>query len=96
MHLYLVLLVKKNLSESSLEHQTWHAGLAQSNLPDSIFGNLKKKKTRFLRIGKISLLGGVGKVLFSCLKCYSKLLLIRSMHGYLPPEDQKRLQQLLH
>jgi len=28
----------RDLSESTLEHQTLHAGLVQSNLPDSILG----------------------------------------------------------
>ena len=52
-----------SLRELVTKTQTLHAGLAQCNLPDSIFD----KHLRFLRTGKISLLGGWGKVLSAAL-----------------------------
>ena len=59
------------------------------------FGKFEKL---FLRTEERRLPGGVVKVLFRFMKRYSNLLLIPKIiiHGYLPPEDQNRLQQQLH
>ena len=56
------------------------------------FGELKNY-LHFLRTDKRSLLGGVTKVHFVCLKCYRSLLPISkswSMHGYHPPRSKKK------
>ena len=72
MCLLLVLITQKGFVRGHFGASNLHTVLAQSNLPDSIL----EKHLRFLRTGKLCLLGGVGKVLSAAWKHYSNLLLI--------------------
>ena len=56
------LFLKRDLSESALEHQTLHAGLSTIEPTRFYFGKWKFEiYLRFLRIGKISILGVLGR-----------------------------------
>jgi len=70
--------------EGTLEHENLHAGLSAMYITRLYFGKFEKHISELPR-----------KVLFSFLKCDS-LLLISQNKVYLPPEDNKRLQQALH
>ena len=58
---------KRDLSLGTLEHQTLHAGLVQSNLPDSIL------KNNFPQNWQNNPSEGCWEGAFSCLKRYSNL-----------------------